>query len=163
MRAFQDGIEKLLWPEKRLDMGSIYRTTQASWLFIEKSYLPELLFEALRKKGLGMPGNKNALRIGPIPKGTPVNLIANIDLEPTLDPLKLAEFAAALIKVNAALEDIRDRKLDDDAAAARLKDLGPTLLKLSKCPDLVTDHGHLFGTGLPDADKRALIAFLKRL
>ena len=163
MRAFADGMEKLLWPEKRLDMGSIYRTTQTSWLYIEKSYLPELLFKTLRKKGLGMPGNNNMLRIGPIPKGTPVNLIANIDLEPTFNPLKLADFAAALVKVNAALGDIKDKKLDDDAAAARLKELGPVLLKLSKCPDLVTDHGHLFGTGLPDADKRALIAYLKRL
>jgi len=163
MRAFADGMEKLLWPERRLDMASIYRTTQTSWLFVDKSYLPPLLFKALRLKGLGMPGNDNALRIGPIPKGTPVDLIANIDLEPTLNPLKLADFAETLVKVNAALDEIKDKNLDDAAAARRLKELGPVLLKLSKCPDLVTDHGHLFGTGLPDADKRALIAFLKRL
>jgi hypothetical protein len=37
------------------------------------------------------------------------------------------------------------------------------LLKVSKCPDFVTDRGHLFGTGLADDDKRALIAWLKRL
>jgi hypothetical protein len=39
----------------------------------------------------------------------------------------------------------------------------PALLKVSKCPDFVTDRGHLFGTGLADDDKRALIAWLKRL
>ncbi len=49
------------------------------------------------------------------------------------------------------------------------------LLSLSKCPDLVVNRGHYFGTdflepgekagvrppGLSDADKRALIEFLK--
>ena len=32
---------------------------------------------------------------------------------------------------------------------------------MSKCPDFVVNRGHLFGTKLPDADKRALIEFLK--
>jgi hypothetical protein len=44
-----------------------------------------------------------------------------------------------------------------------LKELASTLFELSKCPDLVNDHGHLFGSGLPDAGKRALVAGLKRL
>jgi hypothetical protein len=42
------------------------------------------------------------------------------------------------------------------------------LLKLSKCPDFVVNKGHYFGTnlqsdepGLSDADKRALIGFVK--
>jgi hypothetical protein len=68
-----------------------------------------------------------------------------------------------VFKVNAALNEIRDKRLDEADAAARLKELGPTLLKLSKCPDFVTDRGHLFGTGLADPDKRALIVYLKRL
>jgi hypothetical protein len=163
MRAFEDGMEKLLWPEKRLGMASIYRTTQESFLYVDKSYLPELLFEALKAVGLGMPGDPNALRLGPIPKATAVNLLANIDLDPTHDPVKLADFGEAVFKLSAAFKDIQDENLDGTAAAARLKELGPVLLKLSKCPDLVTDHGHLFGSGLPDADKRALIAYLKRL
>jgi hypothetical protein len=33
----------------------------------------------------------------------------------------------------------------------------------SKCPDLIEDRGHLFGANLPEADKRALIEFLKTL
>ena len=160
MRAFEDGMEKLLWPEKR--PGSIYRTTQTSWLYVERSYLPKLAFNAL-KKSLGLPKTATVIRLGPIPKGTPVNLLANIDLDLTLDPIKLLDFGSAAVKLNAALREIDAQKLNDDAAAARLKELAPLLLKLSKCPDLVTDHGHLFGTGLPDADKRALIAFLKRL
>ena len=41
------------------------------------------------------------------------------------------------------------------------------LLGLSKCPDLVVNRGHYFGTGydneaaLSDEDKKALIEFLK--
>lgn len=159
--AFQDAMEKLLWPEKRLGFGSIYRTSTTSWLNIERSYLPKPIFDALKAQGLGMPGDEDALRLGPIPKGTPVNLIANIDLEFSLG--KLADFAGLALKLNDALRDIRDNKLDDTAVATRLKAVVPELLSLSKCPDFVTDRGHLFGTGLGDDDKRALIAYLKRL
>ena len=41
------------------------------------------------------------------------------------------------------------------------KDLVDPLLEVSKCPDFIVNRGHLFGTELPDADKRALIEFLK--
>ena len=160
MRAFEDGMAKLLWPEKR--PGTIYRTTQTSRLYIEQSYLPTLAFDAL-KKTLGLPKEATVIRLGPIPKGTPVNLLANIDLDLTLDPIRLLDIGSAAVKLNAALREINEQKLDDAGAAARLKELAPMLLKLSKCPDLVTDHGHLFGTGLTDADKRVLIAYLKRL
>jgi len=34
---------------------------------------------------------------------------------------------------------------------------------VSKCPDFVTDRGHTYGSTLPDADKRALIEYLKTL
>ena len=163
MAAFQDGIEKLLWPEKRLGLGSIYRTTERSWLTIHRSYLPTPLFQLLKGRGLGSPGSKEEIRLGPIPKGIPVNLIANIDLELSHNPAKTLNFIQLAIALDATLRDIRTENLDDTTAAARLNELGPALLKLSKCPDLVTDSGHLFGTGLPDEDKHALIAFLKRL
>jgi hypothetical protein len=160
MRAFEDGMEKLLWPDKR--PGAIYRTTQTSSLYIVQSYLPTLAFDAI-KKTLGLPNEATEIRLGPIPKGTPVNLLANIDLDLTLDPIRLLDIGSAAVKLTAALREINEQKLDDAAAAERLKALAPALLKLSKCPDLVTDHGHLFGTGLSDADKRALIAYVKRL
>ena len=35
------------------------------------------------------------------------------------------------------------------------------LFALSKCPDYVVNRGHYFGSNLGDADKKALIAFLK--
>ncbi len=39
--------------------------------------------------------------------------------------------------------------------------LASDLFAASKCPDLITDRGHEFGTELPDDDKRALIEYLK--
>ena len=45
-----------------------------------------------------------------------------------------------------------------------------SMLQVSKCPDLVINKGHYFGTsyfteepGLSDAEKTDLIAFLKRM
>ena len=48
-----------------------------------------------------------------------------------------------------------------DKLRAVFKDLVDPLLAVSKCPDLIVNRGHLFGTVLPDQDKRALIEFLK--
>src|SRR5215831_18313437 len=153
----------MLWPDKRLGLGSIYRTTQVSCLHLDDSYLPWPAFAFLKFTGFAAPDQSGLLQIGPIPRGTPVNLIANIDLEPSLNPMKIFSYWKMATKLHGVLRDIRDNRLDEAAAAARMKDVGPVLLPLSKCPDLVTDHGHPFGTGLPDGDKRALIAFLKRL
>ena len=35
------------------------------------------------------------------------------------------------------------------------------LIRRNQAPDFVLDRGHMFGTELPDEDKRALIEFLK--
>ncbi|HEY6322004.1 MAG TPA: hypothetical protein VJA16_10650 [Thermoanaerobaculia bacterium] len=60
-------------------------------------------------------------------------------------------------------------KVDDSVRLARHPPLAKPLLELSKCPDLVVNRGHYFGTsyfqeepGLSDDDKRALIELLKR-
>jgi cytochrome c5 len=160
MASFEDAIEKLLWPAKRLGMGSIDRTTAESWLVLDRSYLPAPLFAALRARG-AIAANDTALRIGPIPQGTPINLLANADLE--LSAANIERWIKLVLDTNAALRDIRQQQLAGDVAAARLKQLVPDLLAVSKCPDFVNDRGHLFGTRLSDDDKHALIAFLKRL
>jgi hypothetical protein len=59
---------------------------------------------------------------------------------------------------------IKLENLDSAAARELLKaEVAPALFQVSKCPDLIEDRGHYFGTELPDADKRALIEFLKTL
>ncbi len=166
MAAFQDAMEKMLWPEKRLGLSSIYRTTQESWIIVPRTALPEILLPLLRLNGFMTPDGQ-AARLGPIPKGTPVNLLANLRLLADGDGLAdRAEHAgkliALLLKVREAFAALPNNATGEQAAEA-FKPLVPDLLALSTCADFITDRGHLFGTSLPDDDKRALIAFLKRL
>jgi len=151
MEAFNDAIEKLLWAEKRDGAGSIWRTTVPSSLQIPVSYAPLL-------KNLADPDG--FIHIGPIPQGTPINLIANTNLQ--LGGLrKTNEQVTLLIRALKALKQVNDEGLKDDAATQRLLTLVPDFYALNSCPDFIEDEGHYFGTVLTDADKRALIEFMK--
>lgn len=152
MEAFDDAVGKLLWPERRLGKGSIWRTDVESWLQIPRSYLPGFLDAPVDEKG--------NVRIGPIPRGTPINLLANTNLE--LGGFrKDVRLARLLLRTIDALKDVKREGLTGDAATQRLMTLVPDLYELNACPDFIMDRGHYFGTDLPDADKRALIEFLK--
>lgn len=157
MKAFDDAVTKLMWPENRLGVNSIWRTTAESYLEIPQSYIPEIA-----SKLRASADADGFVRIGPIPKGTPVNLLANTNLE--LSSLgKDIELADLLLKISSALGDIKSQKLEGEAASDRLMALVPELYKLNSCPDFVEDKGHYFGTDLPDVDKKALIEYLKTL
>jgi hypothetical protein len=144
--AFNDAVEKLLWPDKRLNEASIWRTQNECSLQLREEFVPKPLRT--------FAGHDGYIRIGPIPKGTPINLIAN--LEPDLRQLAELNF-----KIGQALAKIHARSLTAEDATAELVKLVPELLAANKCPDFVEDEGHYFGTDLPDADKHALIEFLK--
>ena len=182
MGAFQDAIEKMLWPEKRDKdsllpdkiPGMIDRTTETSYIRIARGFLPDYL------KPLLSPGQRffpvlfgyDGISLGPIPKGTPVGLLANLDLlGEGLGPeekLKHQEKVLdLLIKMKHDLASLPANASDEDARKSFLN-LVPDLLALSKCPDYVVNRGHYFGTSyfaeeppLSDEDKRALIEFLK--
>jgi hypothetical protein len=155
MEAFNDAITKLLWPEKRLGKDSIWRTTRECSLQIQAAALPEPL-RTLLKPALDSDGY---FRIGMIPQGTPINLLANVN--PDTNPQELVEVC---LKIKKAFAEIKLKNLDDTAAANVLKtEIAPALFKVSKCPDLIEDRGHYFGTRLPDADKLALVEYLKTL
>lgn len=157
MDAFNDAVSKLLWVEKRLGEKSIWRTTQESWLQIPESYIPELA------QGLfGMKDPDGNFRVGPIPKGTPVNLVSNVNLEPS-SLGKDIDLVQLFLKTNKVLGEIKKENLEGDAAADRLMKLVPDLYALNSCPDFIEDKGHLFGTGLTDLDKNALIEYLKTM
>ena len=186
MAAFEDGITKMLWPEKREKdpkLGGkipgpslIDRTTASSYLRIPSGYVPDFLkkqrflAERLTPAILGEGG----IELGPIPKGTPVNLLTNINLRP--DNQNLQERAAhdtklvsLLLKIKRDLKALPVGATDEQASKVFANLVGP-MLELSKCPDFVVNRGHYFGTdlfkeepGLSDADKRALIEFLKTL
>jgi hypothetical protein len=155
MDAFNDAAEKLFWPEKRLDKESIWRTTRECNLQIQGEVLPRP-FRTLLKRHLDPDGY---FRIGPIPQGTPINLLANID--PEADPKLLVELC---LKLKRTFAEIKLKNLDSAAAKDLLKrEVAPALLKVNKCPDFVEDRGHYFGTELSDSDKRAVIEYLKTL
>ena len=104
-------------------------------------------------------GKTEYLHLGPIPEGTPIGLLANVDGE--ADPKDLLALG---VKVKIALAKIKLQNLDAAAAKEILRtEVAPALWTVSKCRDLVEDRGHEFGSELPDADKLALIEFLKTL
>lgn len=153
MEAFNDASQKLLWPAKRAGIDSIWRTSRECEITVNAAYLPDLLKKALAHE-IDPDG---FFRIGHIPAGTPVNLLANVN-----PGMPLRELVPLLVKVKRALLEIKVKNLTGDAAKEVLKrEVAPALLKASNCPDLIEDKGHLFGTSLPDADKLALIEYLK--
>jgi hypothetical protein len=97
------------------------------------------------------------VRVGPIPRGVPLNLVMNIDPESE-------SFAKAVAAMTLALAENRVKHLDGLAAyQAFIERAGPSLIDASKCPDFELDRGHLFGEALSDKEKNELIAFLKTL
>jgi len=198
MRSFEDSNEKMLWPEKRdrdsvlgdKVPGMVDRTTSQSFLRVSRGYIPPPLDPLL---GLGERFLPAAFRgggidIGPIPTGTPVNLLASLNvLSEDPDPAKRAEYEGkALKRVGRMLADLKKLppNATDEQAKQVLGNLVNPMLELSKCPDMIVNRGHYFGTGylepaeqadpalraqaitdrgprLSDSDKQALIEFLK--
>jgi hypothetical protein len=175
LEAFNDGITKMLWPEKRSGAAgnhdgadghstSLWLTTQESWLKLPDSYLHSKTLRHLLKDHMEtdpLTGGKY-FAFGPIPKGTPVNLLANTNLE--LGGLhKAGDLASLLIESVKVMKAIKSEGLTGDAATKKWLDSSVVkkLYALNSCPDFIEDKGHYFGTDLPDADKRALIEYLK--
>jgi hypothetical protein len=148
MEAFNDAVEKLLWPEKRLNKESIWRTQNDCSLHLRKEFVPERL-RVIR----AMADRDGYIKVGMIPKGTPINLVANLDPD--------FRNTDVFIKIAQKLIKLKTTNVSRDEAAAEFNQLIPDLLAANKCPDFVEDKGHYFGTDLSDNDKRALIEYLK--
>jgi len=133
---------------KRLNKDSIWRTQNDSSLHLRKEFVPPLL-KPLR----ALADRDGYIKTGMIPKGTPVNLVANLDPD--------TEHKVVFVKAVEKLIKLKTTNLSRDEAAAEFNQLIPDLLAANKCPDFVEDKGHYFGTDLPDSDKRALIEYLK--
>lgn len=195
MRVFDASITQMLWPEQRAHddvlgdkgVGLIQRTTETSWLKVPAGFLPGLVTSLRGPLNWLLPGTFNDsgdLQLGPIPKGTPVDLLGNFDPLPEDRGLaagisrawSLLGLAGRLrhdlvaMPADARVED-KDPKRQAEKErleAEILTPLGRSLYELGTCPDYVVNRGHYFGTdqfseepGLNDADKRALIGFLK--
>ncbi len=200
MKLFQASIEQLLWPEKRpreekLD-GFIMRTTERSWVKIPKRDIPVELsstfgslqepFSGLLMDSISRLFDKDGnFVLGPIPKGLPINLLANYrplaDIEDIAGKAEHAKNFVGLLAILAMNVPAPSPSATDEEMLAWVQKLREPLLKLSKCPDFVVNRGHYFGTAkfnelegltddekaygaepvLSDDDKRALIEFIK--
>ncbi|MGH8615990.1 MAG: hypothetical protein ACREYF_29260 [Gammaproteobacteria bacterium] len=179
MKSFEGSIEKMLWPQKRDGNrkymtasgkelpGVIDVTTHRSYLRVAGGYLPDFLQPLLGVLHRWLPFlfGEGGIEIGPIPSGTPINLISNMNL----DPANKIQTVPVLIKLKRALKALPPGASDAEALQVfRERELVDPMLKVNKCPDFVVNRGHYFGTdyfkeepGLSDDDKRALIEFLK--
>lgn len=136
IKAYEDAAGKLLWPEKRLGKATIKVTGKDSVLKIRDIEIH-------------------------IPAGTPVDLLASINLYESLQPgpvfdllKQLAEKPDLLVRLVHAMNG--QGPYDQD-----LKAFTPLLLARNESPDFIQDHGHTFGSELPDDQKRALIEYMK--
>jgi hypothetical protein len=196
MKVFQASIEQMLWPEKRdrdavLGLkvpGVIDRTQQRSSIVIPVGFVPgplQPLQGVAHRVAPWLVKSGGDVTIGPVPTGTPIDLLANIQpLGESGNALADTEHAAKvvdlLVKLNGDLASL-PKNPTDDALLKKYADLAKPMIALSKCPDFVVNRGHYFGTtefndqegltsdeqafgqepALSDDDKRALIAFLK--
>lgn len=145
MKSFDSAVEKLLWPEKREGKlkykaasgkelsGHVDVTNATSYLRVPAGYLPDFLKL--------LPSFRDGLEIGPIPEGTPVNLLSNLDLERRL------RVGQVLIRAARDLALLRIRRGTSDEEARRIfANLVEPMLASSKCPDFIVNRGHYFGT-----------------
>ena len=182
----------MLWPEKRerepgFD-GYIARTTERSYVNIPKRSIPVELQNLIGslpanpfRKAFDQDGN---FKIGPVPKGFPINLAANF--QPRTDIPFGRRLPHDLAFTRLAFDATRswpslDLNGDDAAMLSWASSLRLPFRTLLKCPDFVVNRGHYFGTEefnatdnlsddekafgkespLRDDDKRALIEFVK--
>jgi hypothetical protein len=198
MKSFDASIEQMLWPEKRDQdsnlrgkiPGLIDRTTQRSSLKIPVGYLPDALQVGSLHRVLhdllpSLVTTGGDLSLGPIPKGVPVGLLANLQLraesdDPAKQAAHLADVSKVVLRLNADLVTVPSNASDEELLK-KFANLAEPMLKVSKCPDFIVNRGHYFGTAqfndqqdlsedekafgqepvLSDDDKRALIEFLK--
>jgi hypothetical protein len=196
MKVFDDAIEQMLWPEKRkVDSvlgakvgGTIDRTTEQSAITIASGFVPEALQPLQGTLHRWLPWlvqEGGDIVLGPIPRGMPVNLLANLKLRAEADSLgekaqHVKDVGELVVKLKRTLSNVPAGASDEDLRK-HFAALREPMLELSKCPDFVVNKGHYFGTAqfneqdrlsadekafgrepvLGDEDKRALIAFLK--
>ncbi len=164
--AFDHGMRELLWPERR--GTTVHRTDRETNLSIQTSALPgalgglvesNLVQKLLRAIGLGHLAGEGTLEIGPIPAGTPVSLISNLNIDRTDPRVNTKEMVGLLLAIQKKLKEVG--ATDDPVSVWTDPEFLARLIDASACPDFVVDRGHEFGADLPDEDKEALIAFVK--
>ena len=179
MRVFQASIEQMLWPEKRAQDPRARRQGAGRDRPHDETHVADHS-RGLRAGAAPRAAPRSSprlfeadgdIRLGPIPAGIPVNLLANV--QPLAEGEDIAahylRLARLLLRAQARPADAAGRRAPTSSCASIFADLAAPLLALEQCPDFVVNRGHYFGTAhavrtsraLSDDDKRALIAFLK--
>jgi hypothetical protein len=122
-------------PSVRGRMLSFYDSTE-KLLWPERRLGVQSIIVTSIDSELRIPGRDRPIRI---PAGTPVDLIARVDPR----------------EIPSIVQNRKVLNILSDGALFR------GLVRRNQAPDFVLDRGHMFGTELSDADKRALIEFLK--
>jgi hypothetical protein len=146
MDAYQDGITKLLWPEKRLGVKSIKVTSTVTSL---PDALPGFV-------GHHPYFDKMKLKLLQLPAGTPINLLLGVN--PRHFPAVVAAYIGGVLGGHSDKEfaSLVDRRREAGIDAVKKK-----LLEVDTVPDFIEDRGHTFGSELKDEDKLALIEYMK--
>jgi hypothetical protein len=109
--------------------------------------------------GQFLAGNGADVRFGPIPKGVPVNALANMDPQTPLEKRVAAVNAlfTFVLEYHRAEDGKKPGRREFEARVA------PALMEASRCPDFVMDRGHdyEFMRQLSDDQRKALIDLLK--
>ncbi len=120
-----------------------------------------LLLAVLTALGFGQffSGHGHGIRLGPIPEGVPVNLVASTDPDA---PLK-TRLAAASALIDFFQKYQQAPEGQKPGREAFEEHVGPAFLAASRCPDFVMDRGHdyEFMLQMTDDEKKALIELLK--
>lgn len=202
VKTFDVAIRQLLWPERREKdakfgagvEGVIDRTDGPSWMYLPLDYMPGYFTKrALKAHFKDWVVDDAYLKLGPVPKGTPISALTNlspraperdkVEEQGDADKGQLRSLIVMVKKLIGIFVNIkRSPPANDAALLARYEPLREDLRTLSKCRDFVVNRGHYFGTAqfvnrsgltpdeaefignerpLSDADKEALIAFLK--
>src|SRR5438270_3695050 len=150
MAAYEDGMTKLLSPERRLGVGSMLVTTQ-------DSKLPDF-FAILQKEMPEFAGLEGMnLDLINVPKGTPINLIMNLHAKDV--KVVLQAYVDGVLQ-GQPREQFSELRCKNHALGHRK--LMEKLLEVNMCPDFIEDRGHTYGRELGDEDKRALIEYMKQ-
>lgn len=136
LAAYNDAAEKLLWPEKRIGKGTIKVTGKDSVLKLRDIEIH-------------------------IPAGTPIDLLANINLYAAIQPGAVLDLMHQLANNPDLLVRLVHAMQNQGPYDKDLRAFMPLLLAQNQSPDFIQDHGHTFGSELPDDDKRALIEYMK--
>src|SRR4030095_4184313 len=148
MAAYEDGMSKLLWPERRLGIRSMKVTT-------EDSTIPDL-FGVLKNLDPDLAAfdfNAELLRV---PRGTPLNLLTNVN--PRDAKSVLQAYIDGVLGGRPKQEFNQLQTINHAKGQAALLN---RLLVINTCPDFIEDKGRYYGHQLSDEDKRALIEYMK--